>query len=221
MDDSKIDQMTGPEIAKRHKLEEEINKLLGEIDSDLKILSKELDHQKRKKGKYSNIKNKEDIMRNLEKKVEIIKNKYNSVENDEEELIDTFSTWEKKIQNLSQQGEERDLTDEEKNKIEEWKKKTKEQDEHLEEIRKMVSGMKDIALSIDHNIKSVEGKTRNLGGKIDKTNQKIKTQNERLKDLINQIRSSDKICCDIILILVFLGLVSVLYSLIKHKFIKK
>ena len=100
--------MTGEEVTNKLKLEEEITKLLGEIDSDLKILSKELDSQKRKKGKYSNIKNKEDIMTNLEKKVEIIKNKYNHVENEEEELIDTFSAWEKNIENLSQEGKERD-----------------------------------------------------------------------------------------------------------------
>ena len=56
---------------------------------------------------------------------------------------------------------------------------------------------------------------------MDKTSKKVKTQNDKLKDLVEQIRSSDKICCDLILILILLGLICVLYSVIKHKFIKK
>ena len=46
----------------------------------------------------------------------------------------------------------------------------------------------------------------------------INTQNKILKELINKIRSSDKICVDITLILILLVLICVLYSIIKHKY---
>jgi len=219
--EKKNDQMNGEEIANKYKLKNKIEEKLKEIDNDLKILSDELNIQKKKKGKYSNIKNKEDIMKKLEEKVQIIKNRYEGVENDNEELIDTFSVWEEKNKNSSQEREERELTDEEKKKIEEWKMKKNEQDGELEEIRKIIKNMKGVAITIGDNINSVEIKTKDLGGEIDVTNKKIETQNERLKELIKKIRPCEKFCCDIILILIFLGLLCVLYSLIKNRYIKK
>ena len=219
--EKKNDQMNGEEIANKYKLKNKIEEKLKEIDNDLKILSDELNIQKKKKGKYSNIKNKEDIMKKLEEKVQIIKNRYEGVENDNEELIDTFSVWEEKNKNSSQEREERELTDEEKKKMEEWKMKKNEQDGELEEIRKIIKNMKGVAITIGDNINSVEIKTKDLGGEIDVTNKKIETQNERLKELIKKIRPCEKFCCDIILILIFLGLLCVLYSLIKNRYIKK
>ena len=219
--EKKNDQMNGEEIANKYKLKNKIEEKLKEIDNDLKILSDELNIQKKKKGKYSNIKNKEDIMKKLEEKVQIIKNRYEGVENDNEELIDTFSVWEEKNKNSSQEREERELTDEEKKKIEEWKMKKNEQDGELEEIRKIIKNMKGVAITIGDNINSVEIKTKDLGGEIHVTNKKIETQNERLKELIKKIRPCEKFCCDIILILIFLGLLCVLYSLIKNRYIKK
>jgi len=219
--EKKNDQVNGEEIANKYKLKNKIEEKLKEIDNDLKILSDELNIQKKKKGKYSNIKNKEDIMKKLEEKVQIIKNRYEGVENDNEELIETFSVWEEKNKNSSQEREERELTDEEKKKIEEWKMKKNEQDGELEEIRKIIKNMKGVAITIGDNINSVEIKTKDLGGEIDVTNKKIETQNERLKELIKKIRPCEKFCCDIILILIFLGLLCVLYSLIKNRYIKK
>ena len=108
-----------------------------------------------------------------------------------------------------------------KKKIEEWKMKKNEQDGELEEIRKIIKNMKGVAITIGDNINSVEIKTKDLGGEIDVTNKKIETQNERLKELIKKIRPCEKFCCDIILILIFLGLLCVLYSLIKNRYIKK
>jgi len=130
---------------------------------------------------------------------------------------------EERKKNYSEEdGEERrDLTEEEKNKIKEWKRKIKEQDEILDDIYEGLGNIKKEAIQVDEAIQGVGIKVKDLGNKAGKTTKIIKTQNERLKELVNEIRSSDKICCDIILILIFLGLVCVLYSVIKHKFIKK
>ena len=53
---------------------------------------------------------------------------------------------------------------------------------------------------------------------MNETEKKVLTQNEKVKELITKIRSSDKICCDIILIILLCGLICVLYSIIKRKF---
>lgn len=212
---------TGEELLKKKKLEEEIETLLNEIDSDLKTLSKELNIQRRKKGQYSDIKIKEDIMEKLEEKVQILRNKDKNEENDQEKLIENLSSFLESHQNSSQDEDKRELTDEEKKKIEEWKKKTNEQDKNFEEMRIIIGDIKTKAISIGQNINNVGIKVNDLNGKMVKTENNIKSQNERLKELVNQIRSSDKICCDIILILIFLRLVCVLYSVIKHRLIKK
>jgi DNA repair exonuclease SbcCD ATPase subunit len=224
------DAQTGKEIAKKHKIENEIDALLNEIDSDLKQLETELKAQKKKKDKYPDTETKEEILEKLKEKVQILKSKYKGEEFSEEELIGNKSALEQ-LENLLEErkkssseedGEERrDLTEEEKNKINEWKKKVKEQDGILDDIYEGVVNIKEEAIRAGEGIETVGKKVKKLHPKVDKTTKKIKTQNERLKELVNEIRSSDKICCDIILILIFLGLICVLYSVIKHKFIKK
>ena len=61
-------------------------------------------------------------------------------------------------------------------------------------------------------------KIKNVAQHADKTQKSINSQNYRLKELIFKFRSADKFCCDIILILIVIGLVFTLYSIIKHKF---
>jgi len=203
---------------------------LGEIDSDLKSIEQELKSQKKKKDKFHDTDTKEEILEKLKEKVTIIKSKFKGEEFSEEELIGNKSALEQlenlleeRKNNSSNEGEDdrRDLTEEEKNKIKEWKLEVEEQNKILDEIREGVEKIKDEAITAGEGIKNVQKKVKKLHPKVDKTTKKIKTQNERLKELVNEIRSSDKICCDIILILIILGLVCVLYSVIKHKFIKK
>ena len=59
---------------------------------------------------------------------------------------------------------------------------------------------------------------KNLNKHTEKMQKSVVTQNQRLKDLLSKMRSADKICCDILLILILLGLIFTLYSIIKHKF---
>ena len=94
----------------------------------------------------------------------------------------------------------------------------KGQDNKLNDIRKGIQAIKIEAEKAGEGLKKIgEGVIQN-GDHIDKTGKKLQTQNERVKDFINKIRSSDKICCDIVLILILIGLVCVLYSIIKHKY---
>ena len=94
----------------------------------------------------------------------------------------------------------------------------KGQDDKLEDIRKGIQAIKIEAEKAGEGLKEIGIKVKQNEVHIDKTGKKLQTQNERVKDFINKIRSSDKICCDIVLILILIGLVCVLYSIIKHKY---
>ena len=94
----------------------------------------------------------------------------------------------------------------------------KGQDDKLKDIRKGIQAIKIEAEKAGERLKEIGIKVDQNKDHIDKTGKKLQTQNERVKDFINKIRSSDKICCDIVLILILIGLVCVLYSIIKHKY---
>lgn len=94
----------------------------------------------------------------------------------------------------------------------------KGQDDKLIDIRKGIQAIKIEAEKAGEGLKEIRIKVKQNEVHIDKTGKKLQTQNERVKDFINKIRSSDKICCDIVLILILIGLICVLYSIIKHKY---
>ena len=94
----------------------------------------------------------------------------------------------------------------------------KGQDNKLNDIRKGIQAIKIEAEKAGEGLKEIGKKVKQNEKHIDKTGKKLQTQNERVKDFINKIRSSDKICCDIVLILILIGLICVLYSIIKHKY---
>jgi DNA anti-recombination protein RmuC len=94
----------------------------------------------------------------------------------------------------------------------------KEQDDKLKVIRKVIQEIKIEAEKAGEVLEEIGKKVKQNEDHIDKTGKKLQTQNERVKDFINKIRSSDKICCDIVLILILIGLICVLYSIIKHKY---
>ncbi len=105
--------------------------------------------------------------------------------------------------NKAENEEQREIYEEEQNKINEWN-----QNWTTKWRFKWYINYKYFGAYVDKTTKIVAD-----------TNKNTETQNERLKDLKNEIRKSDKICCEIILILILIGLIMVLYS--KEKNIKE
>ena len=199
---------------------------MKQIDNNMNDLKKELKSQRNKGEKFKDIKIKENIFDLMKQKIKLLKSKFNDEGFEEEEIeennrqIQNLEEFLKKSQNLEDSTHERELNEEQKDKMNEWKKREKLQDEKLEVIGRGVGKLKDQAIMAGEGIKEIGKRTKKTGEKIDETENNIKTQNERVKELINKLRSSDKICCDIVLILLLLGLICVLYSIIKHKYIK-
>ena len=217
------DATTGKKIVERKKIEQRIESILEDIRSDIKEMEKELKHQKKNPKKFPDIDTKNEILDLLIKKADILKSKYEDAEYNEDE----YSQNEERIQTLEQflntnnssgNNEGRALYEEEEKKIGEWKYRMKNQDEQLDEIHKGVGQLKYEAGLAGQGIRNIDTKVQNVTKHVDKTHKSVNTQNSRLKELIFKFRSADKYCCDIILILILIGLVCTLFSIIKHKF---
>ena len=209
------------DVLEKKKVEEKLEVLNKEIKNGINDLEKELKAQRNKK-KFYDIEEKEQILELLKKKIKILEKKYNG-EDVEDELNNNKQSIQKledflKQTLIKENSEQRELYEEEKNKMDEWDEREKKQDEQMEEIRGGLKRLKNEAEKAGEAIKETGKRIKQTGIKIDGTTVKVKSQNERVKELVNKIRSSDKICVDLVLILILFGLVCVLYSIIKHKY---
>ena len=216
------DSSNGKDIYEKHKINQKLEDLNKELKKDMNDLEKELKSQQKKANKFHDLEQKEQILDLFKEKIQILEKKFNG-----EEVEDEYNENKESIQQLedflnknisNDNSEQREMYEEEKNKMDDWKIRVKNQDEKLDEIRKGLNEIKNEAKKTREAIKDIGKKEGKIRRHMDKTEQKVLTQNERVKELITKIRSSDKICCDIILIILLCGLICVLYSIIKHKF---
>jgi chromosome segregation ATPase len=209
------------DIVKRKKHENNASIALDEIEKKLNDLKIELKAQERKPNKYQNVENKKEILKLLNQRYNLLKNKLDGAPEVEEEIEDNRTNLEKLDEILNkkqnQNYQEREMYDEEKEKIEEWKKEQEEQDKDLDEIKDGVKVLKNEVKLAGEGIKQVHNKVIKTTAKTEKIQKKIETQNMKLKKLLNKIRSSDKICVDLVLFIILIGLIMVLYSIIKRK----
>lgn len=222
--DKIINPSTGREIHKKKVLEKNIGQLLNELSSDLDKLGLELKAQKKKKKKYKNLRTKEEILNLLKKKLQLFQNKYDNIEINLEEAENNDNELQKLEKYLEQRQNnknnyiDRELYDEEKEKMNEWDYKVKKQDENLDVVHQGVKSLKYELEMAGEGIDSIQKKFKKTHKKMDKSHKKVTTQTQRIKDLTNKIRSGDKLCCDIILIFILLGLIGVLVAIIRQKY---
>ena len=213
------------EIFERKTLEKKLEDALDEIEKNLKKLNIELKAQKNKTGKYGDFTQKEKMTQLLEEKYKLFRSKLDGMDIDERQIEENKSSIEQ-LEDLIAKEEgrgpqqERELYEEEKAKMQEWKDEVDRQNRDLEEIGEVVKQIKDEAkLAYKKAIKELDEITvKKLTKRTDQVTKRVNTQNKKLKELIGKLRTGDKLCLDIILILVGLGLVAVLYNLIKARF---
>ena len=192
------------------------------MDVRLKEIETELKSQKKNPKKYDNLNNKENMFKLMKERNELLRNKLNGVSIEEKKyegnknIIEAFDDLMEKY-NKAENEEQREIYEEEQNKINEWNAKIEQQNEDLNDILIGIRNIKKEAEIANEKINTIGAHVNGLTTKVEGTSKKVKTQNERLKDLLNKIRKSDKICCDIILILILIGLIMVLYRIIKKK----
>ena len=210
------------DILSRRKHENNASIKLIEIEEKLKKLKNELKSQERKPNKYQNVDKKKEILEHLDKRYNLLKKKLDGDSEVEEKINDNRTISEQLNDILKKKNnenyKERELYVEEKEKIEEWKKEEEEQNNDLDEILLSIRKLKGEAQKTTEGIKLLGEGVNNARKNAGVVETKIETQNMKLKKLINKIRSNDKICFDIILIIIILGLICILYSIIKRKF---
>ena len=214
----KIFNSTVPhEIYERKQLETKISKLLDEINNNLKDLEIELNVQKKKKGKYGDFEGKEKMKNLMNEKFNFLCSKFDGIEITESQIKENQNSIDQLDNILEKQtsiNSEEPLSDEAKEKMAEWKKEQEEQDKGLDQIRDGLKILKNEIKTANENISSTNKVVKKLTKHTDQTHGRVHNANTKVKDLISKIRSSDKICVDIALILILIGLICALYNML-------
>ena len=210
------------EIFQRKKLESNLETKLDTVEEMLKNLNIELKAQKNKTGKYGDFTQKENYVGLIEQKYQLFRSKLDGMEIDDKQIEENKDKMEQLEEIIANEEgrtakEERELYEEEKAKMQEWKDEVARQDEDLDEIGDVVKQIKDEAKLAGENIARTHKKVKQVSKNTVQTTKHVNTQNKKLKDLISKLRGGNKICLDIILVLVGLGLIAVLYYLIKSR----
>ena len=220
-DRDKILNSTVPkDIFDRKKIEGKLEEKLDQVEDMMKKLNIELKAQKNKTGKYGDFTQKEKYVTLMEQKYQLFRSKLDGMEIDEKQIEENKDSIEQLEEILANEEgktaqEERELYEEEKAKMQEWEEEKKRQDQDLEEIGGVVNELIEQSKLASENIDRTNKKVKQVTKKTVQTTKKVNQQNKKLKDLIKKLRSGDKICIDIVLILIGLGLVAVLYNIIK------
>lgn len=110
------------------------------------------------------------------------------------------------------------MTEEHRTQVQQLQARDKELDvRYLDQIEKGVEDLRDIALRANEGVKTTNVMLENLEQKIIDVQDHLDRVNRKMKTTLKQVgRRSDKLCVDIICIVILLGLVGVIYNLVKN-----
>ena len=223
-DRDKILNSTVPkEIFDRKKIESKLEEKLDQVEDMMKKLNIELKAQKNKTGKYGDFTQKEKYVTLMEQKYQLFRSKLDGMDIDEKQIEENKDSIEQLEEILANEEgktaqEERELYEEEKAKMQEWEEEKARQDQALDEIGDVVVQLREQSKLASENIDRTNKKVKQVTKKTVQATKKVNQQNKKLKDLVKKLRSGDKLCIDIVLILIVLGLIAVLYNIIKSQF---
>ena len=218
--DKVLNSTVPKEIYERKKLETSLETKLDAVESKMKELNLELKAQKNKIGKYGDFTQKEQMVSLIEQKFQLLRGKLDGMEIEEKQIEENKTSIEQLEDILAKEDggqPERELYEEEKQAMDEWKEEVKRQDEDIEEIGNIVNDIREQARLASENIDRTNKTVKKLTKSTEQARKNVSSQNTKLKNLVSKLRSGDKICVDIVLILVGLGLVGALYYLIKSR----
>ena len=193
----------------------------------------EIGSLKKKFGKNDKSNNSNKI-KSLEKQINFLDGKYNNIEIKEENIFDNnipkISDLLESDSNLGSndklgpniidksENDDRPIYEEEEKIIDEFKIRVMKQDEQIDKIRFQVGILKCQALEIQQLLKGMNIPNKKSESKMITTIENVKKSTERVNEFIKELRSPSRFCCDIILILILMGLICVLISIIRHKY---
>lgn len=212
------DTLTGSDkIQEKYIIDGKIEDKMTFLSKQIKELEIELKSQKKKSSK-EDLEYKTELVENFNKRYLMIKNRFEGIEVKDNEYNDNIAKIDQLEDIIQKQkgGPTRELYQEEKDKMDEWDKRVDDQNRQLEMIGKGVKDLKQDAKEIGKEINNVHKAIKQTSKAADNTSAKLETTNKKLKDMLEKIRGSNKICLDIVLICICLGLAAVLYNLITN-----
>jgi SYP7 family syntaxin len=209
------------DVFEKSKLSVKIDDGLQDIESKLEKINTTLRSQKSKPKKFGDVSHKEQAKGLMEERYHLLKNRHEGLVVDEKKIEDNRTNLEKLDQILQERArgpsDNREPNEHEVQAMENWKNEIADQDIQMQELGRGVKELKGHVKKIGNAIDTTGKNINNVSNQAKKTEKKLETTNAKLKDLLNKIRTGDRICIDILLILILLGLVAVLYNIIKNK----
>ncbi|TFJ87672.1 hypothetical protein NSK_001022 [Nannochloropsis salina CCMP1776] len=111
-----------------------------------------------------------------------------------------------------------DMTENHQMQLQQIQQRDKDLDtQYLDQIEKGVEDLRDIALRANEGIKTTNVMLENLEQKIIGVQDHLDRVNKKMKNTLDQVgRRSDKLCIDVVCIVILLGMIGVMYNLGKN-----
>ena len=214
------EDLPSDKIQDKYILEGKVEDKLQVLTKQLKEIEIELKAQKKKSTK-EDFDQKQSLIDTYNRRYMIIKNRLDGIDVKDTERNENIAKIDELELQIKKQTNNnsipmREMYKEEEDKINEWDDRERRQNEQLKNIGKGVKDLKNDAREIGREINNVHRAIDNTKKQADKTDAKLQTTNKKLKETLDKIRGSDKICLDIVLICICLGLAAVLYNLITN-----
>lgn len=107
------------------------------------------------------------------------------------------------------------LTDGHEAKLQEFKEREGRQDELLDRIGEGVLELKELALAMGDEVNKQGMILGEIENKVDKAQGHLDTVNSKLKRQLQEARSADKLCMDIVCCLLLVGIITVVYNMVR------
>eukprot|EP01034_Spumella_vulgaris_P030535 gene30535-37772_t len=104
------------------------------------------------------------------------------------------------------------MTDEHRVQLMSLRERDAQIDLEIDEIGRGVDELRELALSANEEVKLQNVMLDGLQGKMDLVQDKVLNVNERLKNTLEEVRKSDKICMDIVCVIILVGMIIVVYK---------
>lgn len=104
------------------------------------------------------------------------------------------------------------ITEQQQRSMERIQEKDKQIDKALDEVSRGVDVLKELAIQAGQEARAQTALLDNLEGQVENVGDKIMSVNEKMKVSLEAVRASDKLCMDIVCIMIMLGLIYVLYK---------
>jgi chromosome segregation ATPase len=210
------------DVFEKSKVSAKVEDGLKEIEEKLAKSIIVLRAQKGKPKKFGDITTKEKAKELMDERFQMLRNRHEGLFVDDKKIDENKTSLEKLdhilLERANRPDNNREPNEHELQAMQKWKDEIDDQDKDLAELGAGVKTLKVHSKKIGNKIEESGKHIKKVQKVAEATSEKLKTSNAKLKELLDKIRTGDRFCVDLLLILICLGLIAVLYNVIKSKF---